>query len=99
MESPWWVLARFMVLVVGAFLCYRVFYWFLTRHAARQEQLAASHKCACGYLLEGLKALRCPECGRVIGFDATAEDLGLSREELERAHLKRTQRERGDGCQ
>jgi hypothetical protein len=49
-------------------------------------------KCRCGYSLEGLNVLRCPECGRVVGFDATPEELSLTREELERAHTVREKR-------
>ena len=53
---------------------------------------AAEEICRCGYPLKGLKAIRCPECGRVVGFDATAEELSLTQEQLERAHAVREQR-------
>ena len=45
---------------------------------------AAAGHCRCGYPLAGLALPRCPECGRVVGFDATPEELGLSSEQLER---------------
>jgi hypothetical protein len=46
-------------------------------------------RCACGYPLQQLDAARCPECGRVVGFDATPEQLGLTTEQLERVQAKR----------
>jgi hypothetical protein len=49
-------------------------------------------RCKCGYALEQLSIARCPECGRVIGFDATAEQLGLTKEELQRAQAARLRR-------
>ena len=52
------------------------------RWAAEQRLI---ERCPCGYPLQGLALARCPECGRVIGFDATAEELGLSDRELKRA--------------
>jgi len=42
-------------------------------------------QCLCGYELQGLDTIRCPECGRVTGFDATPEQLGLTAEQLRRA--------------
>ena len=39
----------------------------------------------CGYNLTGLSAPRCPECGCVIGFDKTFEELGLTEEETRTA--------------
>jgi hypothetical protein len=48
--------------------------------------------CPCGYILENLSMPRCPECGRVIGFNATAEELGLTDEELLRAHAAKIKR-------
>lgn len=52
-----------------------------------------SRRCYCGYLLEGLDMARCPECGRVRNFDATAEELGLTQEELARAQQRQQERE------
>ncbi|HEY0008282.1 MAG TPA: hypothetical protein VGB55_06140 [Tepidisphaeraceae bacterium] len=49
-------------------------------------------ECRCGYRLDNLQLPRCPECGKVVGFDATAEELGLSEEELFRAAQKRRER-------
>ncbi len=57
----------------------------------------ASHAavdCRCGYPLAGLAVPRCPECGRVVGFDATPEQLGLSLEQLQRVEEARVKRSR-----
>jgi len=40
----------------------------------------------------GVEFTRCPECGRVFGFDVTADELGLTNEQLQRAQAKRIQR-------
>ena len=61
----------------------------------RSSALASGKKCICGYSLEELDQARCPECGRVIHFDATPEELGLTTAELERAQTKRKERGRG----
>lgn len=49
-------------------------------------------RCACGYPLENLDVPRCPECGRIVGFHATAEDLGLSYEQLQRVQAAQQHR-------
>jgi len=50
--------------------------------------------CVCGYSQRGLHVPRCPECGRVSGFDATPEELGLTDEQLRLAMDKRQARQR-----
>jgi hypothetical protein len=63
------------------------------RRAASDASIARlSERCSCGYPLTDLDRVRCPECGRVFGFDATAEQLGLSDEQLRRAAEVRAQR-------
>ena len=62
------------------------------RQEKRRDELLAL-KCKCGYLLAGLELPRCPECGRMIGFDKTVEELGLSVAEME-AHVARKKAER-----
>jgi hypothetical protein len=58
-----------------------------------------TERCPCGYVLENLSVPRCPECGRVLGLNATAEELGLSNEELLRAQevKRKRQNERSAG--
>ena len=48
--------------------------------------------CVCGYPLTKLNLPRCPECGRVIGFNATPEQLGLTEENLKRMQAARERR-------
>ena len=58
----------------------------------RSKRMVEIEKCRCGYPLQGLDLARCPECGRVIHFDATPEDLGLTEEQLRRVQEKRNER-------
>jgi hypothetical protein len=66
------------------------------RRFRRRKPLVVVDRCKCGYLLENLSIARCPECGRVFGFDATAEELGLTSEQLQRAQAARLGRKRKD---
>lgn len=71
--------------------------WRLTRRLflhieKRIDDRANPNLCRCGYSLRELDVARCPECGRVIGFDATADELGLTTEHLRRAKTKRAER-------
>jgi hypothetical protein len=90
------MLAIFLIVVAAIVL---VALYFLRRSVRRlirptHEFKKSSNLCRCGYALTNLTVPRCPECGRVLGFDATAEELGLTRQELERAQAVRDQRER-----
>jgi hypothetical protein len=92
MQNLWpmvvgWSVALFGVLVL-VFGLRRV----LRRLEQRATERRAIERCTCGYPLAGLALARCPECGRVIGFNATAEELGLSDEELRRASEARERR-------
>lgn len=49
-------------------------------------------RCKCGYPLTNLDRIRCPECGKVIGFNSTPEELGLTDDELRRASEARERR-------
>jgi hypothetical protein len=51
-------------------------------------------RCVCGYLLVGLEIPRCPECGRMIGFDKSPADIGVSEQEM-RAEAERRRTTRG----
>ncbi len=51
------------------------------RWAAEQRLI---ERCPCGYPLQGLALARCPECGRVIGFDAEAAGRGEPRGRMTR---------------
>jgi hypothetical protein len=81
-------LSIFVVLFLGLIAYAR------TRRKAAAKQLSPGPRCACGYEMRGWDQARCPECGRVIGFDASAKDLGLTEDELKRAAERR--RERGE---
>jgi hypothetical protein len=62
-----------------------------------RKRPAPVERCKCGYSLDNLSVARCPECGRVFGFDVTAEDLGLTTEQLQRAQAARIQRTKNEG--
>jgi hypothetical protein len=64
----------------------------------RRKRPAPVERCKCGYSIENLSIARCPECGRVFGFDATAEELGLTDEQLQRAQAARIQRKESGDC-
>jgi hypothetical protein len=64
--------------------------WWRRRLACAAEP--PPNVCRCGYPLGQLAVPRCPECGRVVGFEATAEDLGLSDEQLRRVQAARDKR-------
>jgi hypothetical protein len=82
-------------------ICIVMLFAFITltrrRRTMRMLQTNNTHQstsaaCICGYSQRGLDTLRCPECGRVSGFDATPEQLGLNDEQLRRALQKRQAR-------
>ena len=50
----------------------------------------------CGYSLRGIEPIRCPECGCVVGFDKTFEQLGVSASELRDASAKRRRNSASD---
>jgi hypothetical protein len=71
----------------------------VTRRVIRHRRLAKPvdpeanvERCRCGYPMDQLDLLRCPECGRVRGFDATAEELGLTDDQLRLAKTRADQR-------
>ena len=71
-----------MVVGVGSLIAFR---WLWRRFHARHRSSSNLQRCTCGYILVGLEIPRCPECGRMIGFDKTPAELGLSEEQM-RAH-------------
>ena len=75
--------------IAGFILCRWIIPRIARRVDARNEAIARREQCKCGYALKGLEVARCPECGRVVGFDATPEELGLSQDELARIQQKR----------
>jgi hypothetical protein len=87
-------LLKFLIVVVLVHVAYRFLSRRFRRHVAKTIEQTKGHKCICGYDMSGLDVARCPECGRVIGFDATPEQLGLTMEQLRRAQAKRLARER-----
>jgi hypothetical protein len=78
-------LVALIVLMIGARLCLRMF-------LGRRWRPVDPNRCKCGYTLAHLSVPRCPECGRVIHFDATPEQLGLTDQELQRAQAVRLRR-------
>ena len=50
-------------------------------------------RCPCGQKLANRSTTRCLKCGRLIGFNATAEELGLSQEELKRVQAAQAKRD------
>ena len=96
MQNLWplvigWSVGLFGLLVL-AFVTRRV----LRALERRAKERRKIEQCVCGYPLAGLALARCPECGRVLGFDATAEELGLSEEELRRVIERRERRKAED---
>jgi hypothetical protein len=79
-------------MLVAAFVLRRL----LKRWERHSKERAKVARCRCGYPLEGLALARCPECGRVLHFNATAEELGLSEAELRRAIEVKKRREAAD---
>lgn len=85
------LLTGFLMLAVAAPLVIR---WFIRRYRAKRFTPGEGWRCVCGYLLVGLEIPRCPECGRMIGFNKSPEELGVSEEEM-RAEAERRRITRG----
>lgn len=84
-----------LVFILGVvILCRRYIKRRIARYSAASEEQFTGDRCACGYPLKNLERARCPECGRVVTFNATAEQLGLTPEQLERVQRKRDEREK-----
>ena len=84
------LMASVLVLGVGVLITIG---WFFRRKTKRCVD-RDGRRCVCGYLLVGLEIPRCPECGRMIGFDKSPEELGVSEEEM-RAEAERRKTTRG----
>src|SRR5687767_2545953 len=84
------------VFLLVALLVLMVLAWVLRQVVkavrGRRPKPASADRCRCGYELSNLELIRCPECGKVFGFSATPEELGLSEEELRRAAEARERR-------
>lgn len=80
----------FLVLMLSAMLWMSVHRLF--RRRLKKDDPSAANRCPCGYPLSHLDTLRCPECGRVAGFNVTAEELGLTATELRHAQEVRDRR-------
>lgn len=92
--SAWALLPSLLILLLASVVGLAVarFAFRAYRRSRREAPNAVSTRCRCGYELDNLDRIRCPECGRVFGFDATPEALGLSDEELRRATEARERR-------
>lgn len=78
-----------LLVLIGTLVVTMVFGRVLRRSIKRIFEVRSNDLCVCGYLLRGLDVARCPECGRVTNFNATPEELGLSRDQLASIELKR----------
>ena len=91
METPTlWVLLISLMVLAGVVLAG-------TRVRAirrkRRSKEVEPKRCVCGYEMTGLSLPRCPECGRLDGFDKTFEELGLTEDDMARIAMKRQARE------
>jgi len=76
-----WVLGT---IVLGTMGCIAIGVFLRSRANRKRCARETTRRCRCGYELAGLDVARCPECGRVSGFDVTPEALGLTDEHLRR---------------
>ena len=63
----------------------------------RSQEITAGLRCPCGYDLLATDAARCPECGRVIHFSKTPDELGLTPDEFQRLSLAKQRRNAAAG--
>jgi len=59
------------------------------RGERKRQRERGVRRCKCGYDLRGLEVPRCPECGRMTGFDQTPAELGITEEEMREAAARR----------
>jgi len=92
------MLLRLVLIIVGSVMLSFAVQIVLGRYfRSRRAKLygsAEGRRCKCGYLLVALEIPRCPECGRMIGFDKSPEELGVSDEQM-RAEAERRRVTRG----
>ncbi len=75
----WWLLIVIAVAIVMALIRY------VRRRALIKDRLSEARRCdGCGYNLTGITVPRCPECGVVIGFTKTFEQLGIDEAQVRR---------------
>ena len=85
------LLIPLMIVGFAAFLCFVAFRRWIW---SRLKPKTLVNRCVCGYEMDQLDTIRCPECGRVQGFEVTAEELELTPEQLRLAKEKRESRRR-----
>ena len=88
------VMVVYGLLTTGAVGALIAIVWWGRRLQTKRNVAVEGRRCLCGYLAIGLEIPRCPECGRMIGFDKSPEELGVSEEQM-RAEAERRKTTRG----
>ena len=73
-----WAVALVVVFIVGVVSWLDVRRYRASKLAALPDEVCQR----CGYSLGGGSVPRCPECGALVGFDQSAEELGIGSGEL-----------------
>ena len=76
------LLATAALLVVIAFVQWMVVLRRLIVRTSPRRKIGDDACRRCGYVLRGLAMKRCPECGALLGFTKSAEELGIEDAEL-----------------
>lgn len=91
---PWQAIVTMAATVLLCVALPIAIHWYHRRYWPKRPFSADGRHCTCGYLLVGLEVPRCPECGRMIGFNKPPAELGVSEQEM-RAAAERRKATRG----